>query len=94
MKNLCKFSRALCRQFAAFLAALSYLPQLRKARPRKSTEDLSLDMLTALTLNLDLWMVYGVMQGDWVIVLANLVGASLSGIVSGVQDRGHVRSGW
>jgi MtN3 and saliva related transmembrane protein len=36
---------------AAFLASLSYIPQVRKAWPRNSTEDLSLAMLTALTLD-------------------------------------------
>ncbi|MCP1762422.1 PQ-loop repeat-containing protein [Bradyrhizobium japonicum] len=35
---------------AAFLAALSYVPQVRKAWPRSSTGDLSLFMLGALTL--------------------------------------------
>ncbi|WP_404561991.1 SemiSWEET family sugar transporter [Bradyrhizobium diazoefficiens] len=35
---------------AAFLASLSYIPQVRKAWPRNSTDDLSLGMLTALTL--------------------------------------------
>ncbi|MDI2059549.1 MULTISPECIES: PQ-loop domain-containing transporter [Bradyrhizobium] len=35
---------------AAFLASLSYIPQLRKAWPRGSTGDLSLGMLAALTL--------------------------------------------
>lgn len=40
---------------AAFLASLSYIPQVRKAWPRNSTDDLSLGMLTALTLGLGLW---------------------------------------
>ena len=44
---------------AAFLASLSYIPQVRKAWPRDSTDDLSLGMLTALTLGLGLWAVYG-----------------------------------
>jgi MtN3 and saliva related transmembrane protein len=72
---------------AAFLASLSYVPQVRKAWPRGSTEDLSLGMLTALTLGLGLWTVYGAIQGDLVIVLANVVGATLSGIVLGCKIR-------
>ena len=50
---------------AAFLASLSYVPQVRKAWPRGSTGDLSLGMLAALTLGLTLWILYGVIQGDW-----------------------------
>ena len=72
---------------AAFLASLSYIPQLRKAWPRNSTDDLSLGMLTALTLGLGLWTVYGLIREDWVIVLANVVGATLSGIVMGCKIR-------
>ncbi|MBR1033153.1 SemiSWEET family sugar transporter [Bradyrhizobium liaoningense] len=72
---------------AAFLASLSYIPQPRKAWPRNSTDDLSLGMLTALTLGLGLWTVYGLIREDWVIVLANVVGATLSGIVLGCKIR-------
>jgi MtN3 and saliva related transmembrane protein len=50
---------------AAFLASLSYLPQVKKAWPRGSTGDLSLGMLLSLTLGLSLWVAYGVLQGDW-----------------------------
>ncbi|MBP1096015.1 SemiSWEET family sugar transporter [Bradyrhizobium diazoefficiens] len=60
---------------AAFLASLSYIPQVRKAWPRNSTDDLSLGMLTALTLGLGLWAVYGLMREDWVIVLSNVLPA-------------------
>ena len=63
---------------AAILASLSYIPQVRKAWPRGSTKDLSLGMLAALTLGLGLWIVYGVLRGDWVIITANAIGATLA----------------
>jgi MtN3 and saliva related transmembrane protein len=66
---------------AAFLSSLSYVPQVRKAWPRGSTADLSLTMLVVLTCGLSLWIAYGVVRGDWVIVAANGVGAALSGLV-------------
>jgi MtN3 and saliva related transmembrane protein len=72
---------------AAFLTSLSYVPQVRKAWPRGSTDDLSLKMLTALTLGLLLWVGYGLIQGDWVIVGSNVVGATLAGIVLGCKVR-------
>jgi len=34
--------------------------------------------------------VYGVIQGDWVIVLTNVVGATLSGIVLGCKVRDNM----
>ena len=63
---------------AAALTSLSYLPQLQKAMPRNSTSDLSLKMLVALSAGLCLWIVYGVLKDDWVIILANSIGATLS----------------
>jgi MtN3 and saliva related transmembrane protein len=67
--------------FAAVLTSLSYIPQVRKAWPRGSTKDLSLHMLLVLTAGLLLWVGYGLLKGDWVIVVANSVGATLSGSV-------------
>ena len=63
---------------AAVLTSLSYVPQVRKAWPRGSTKDLSLRMLIVLTTGLLLWLGYGLLKGDWVIVAANGVGAALS----------------
>jgi MtN3 and saliva related transmembrane protein len=72
---------------AAALTSLSYLPQLQKAMPRNSTSDLSLKMLLALSSGLCLWVVYGFVNGDWVIVLANSIGALLSLAVLGFKIR-------
>jgi MtN3 and saliva related transmembrane protein len=72
---------------AALLTSLSYIPQVRKAWPRGSTRDLSLKMLTALTSGLLLWVLYGALRGDWTIIIANLVGASLSGTVLACKVR-------
>jgi MtN3 and saliva related transmembrane protein len=72
---------------AAALTSLSYIPQVRKAWPRGSTADLSLKMLSALTAGLLLWIVYGLLKSDWVIVAANCVGAMLSGSVLAFKIR-------
>jgi MtN3 and saliva related transmembrane protein len=66
---------------AAVLASLSYIPQLRKAFPRWSPDDLSLWKLVALTLGLGLWVLYGALRHDWVLACANMVGAGLTGVV-------------
>src|ERR1700744_1469187 len=66
---------------AAALTSLSYIPQVQKAFPRDSTGDLSLKMLVALFAGLALWIVYGLMVEDIVIVFANCVGGALVGVV-------------
>ena len=77
---------------AAILTSLSYIPQVRKAWPRGSTKDLSLHMLAVLTAGLLLWIVYGLLKGDWVIITANCVAAALSGSVLAFKIR-DIRAG-
>ena len=72
---------------AAALTSLSYVPQLQKALPKDSTSDLSLKMLVALFAGLALWIVYGLMVEDMVIVIANCVGGALVGVVLGCKVR-------
>ena len=66
---------------AALLTSLSNIPQVQKAWPRGSTKDLSVKMLAVLTMGLGVWIGYGILKEDWVIIVANGVGATLSGIV-------------
>ena len=73
--------------FAAILASLSYIPQVRKAWPSGCTKDLSFSMLIVLTLGLALWIVYGVLRGDYVIIAANTIGTALAAIVLGCKIR-------
>jgi len=63
---------------AAAFTSLSSLPQVKKAWPRQSTNDISLSMLIVLTSGLWLWTVYGILKSDWVIITANVVGGTLS----------------
>ena len=72
---------------AAALTSLSYIPQVQKALPKDSTGDLSLKMLSALFAGLALWIVYGLMVEDFVIVIANCVGGALVGVVLGCKVR-------
>jgi MtN3 and saliva related transmembrane protein len=44
-------------------------------------------MLVVLSADLCRWIVYGVLKGDWVIMLANSIGATLSLAVLGFKIR-------
>jgi len=59
---------------AAFCTTISYIPQIRKIWATGETHDISLKMFLILSAGIALWLVYGIMQGDAVIVLANSVG--------------------
>ncbi len=58
---------------AAFCTTMSYLPQVHKCWKTGSTGDLSLKMILLLSTGISLWIVYGVLKGDAVIIGANAV---------------------
>ena len=58
---------------AACCTTASYIPQLKKCFDTGTAEDLSLKMLSILASGIALWVVYGIMQGDFVIIIANAV---------------------
>ena len=58
---------------AAFCTTVSYIPQLKKCWDTGSADDLSLKMFSILAAGIALWIVYGIMQSDALIVLANSV---------------------
>jgi MtN3 and saliva related transmembrane protein len=58
---------------AAFCTTVSYIPQLKKVWQTRQTQDISLKMFLILAIGIALWVGYGVMQGDAVIILANSV---------------------
>jgi len=67
---------------AAFCTTISYFPQLKKCWETGSAGDLSLKMFSILATGIALWIVYGVLQKDVVIVIANSVSLCLlSGIL-------------
>jgi MtN3 and saliva related transmembrane protein len=58
---------------AALCTTASYIPQLKKCWETGSAGDLSLKMFSILAAGIALWVVYGVLQGDAVNILANSV---------------------
>ena len=62
---------------AACCTTASYFPQLRKCWATGHAEDLSFKMLVILASGIALWVIYGMLQRDIVIVLANSVSLAL-----------------
>ena len=62
---------------AAFCTTVSYFPQLRKCWQTGHTGDLSLWMFSVLATGVALWVVYGVLKADVVIIAANAVSLGL-----------------
>lgn len=64
---------------AAFCTTVSYIPQVKKCWQTGSSGDLSLKMLAILATGIALWVAYGVLKGDMVIIIANTVSLLLLG---------------
>jgi len=68
--------------FAALCTTASYFPQLEKCWETRSAGDLSLKMFVVLATGVALWIVYGVLKQDTIIIVANAVSfLCLSGIL-------------
>jgi MtN3 and saliva related transmembrane protein len=59
--------------FAAIFTTTSYFPQIKKCWETGESDDLSLHMLFILCTGISLWILYGILGNDVVIILANSV---------------------
>jgi MtN3 and saliva related transmembrane protein len=64
---------------AAACTTGAIFPQLMKAWTTRQTDDISMNMLLVLASGLALWVAYGVMKADIVIILANGISLILIG---------------
>jgi MtN3 and saliva related transmembrane protein len=62
--------------------ALSLMPQLVKVFKEKEAESVSLGMLAVLFCGLALWIYYGILKGDFIIIISNAVSMVLNIILS------------
>jgi len=63
---------------AGALTSTGYIPQVVKGFSTKKMHDVSLLMPAVLGLGMALWMVYGLVREDLAIIVANVVGTTLT----------------
>lgn len=63
---------------AGFVTTLTFLPQVIKTWKEKSAKDVSLWMFIIAATNEVMWIGYGVLRDDWVIILTNAIVLALS----------------
>lgn len=66
---------------AEALIIVAQIPQIYKSYKTKRTDDISLSMLVCVSLGLSLWIIYGVLKPDPVIVIANAISVVAFGFV-------------
>lgn len=63
---------------AGFITTLTFLPQVIKTYKEKSARDISLNMFLIAAVNEVMWIIYGVLKKDMVIILTNVVVLAMS----------------
>ena len=66
---------------AAALTTCSFVPQAVLTLRTRDTRGISLGMYSAFTLGVALWLVYGLMLGEWPIIVANTVTLALAATI-------------
>jgi MtN3 and saliva related transmembrane protein len=67
--------------FAAFLSAITFLPQVLQAYKTKRVKDLNIFMLLIVFSSVIIWLIYGIAKGLMPVIIANGVILVLSGIL-------------
>jgi MtN3 and saliva related transmembrane protein len=73
---------------AAICTTASYLPQVKKVWVTRSTRDISLKMFLLLAAGLALWVAYGVLQEDMMIIIANCLSLLMLSVILFFKLRG------
>lgn len=63
---------------AGAITSLTFLPQVIKTLKEKSARDVSIMMFIIAVVNQTMWVVYGALLSNWVIILTNAVILSMS----------------
>lgn len=63
---------------AGAITSLTFLPQVIKTWREKSAKDISLMMFLIAAINEVMWIWYGVLLNNWVIILTNAIVLSMS----------------
>jgi MtN3 and saliva related transmembrane protein len=58
---------------AGAITSMTFLPQVIKTWKERSARDISLMMFLIAALNEIMWIIYGILKNDWVIILTNAV---------------------
>jgi MtN3 and saliva related transmembrane protein len=76
---------------AAALTTASFVPQAWLAFRTRDVSGISLTMYSVFTLGVALWLTYGVISGDWPIIVANVITLALAASILVMKIAGELR---
>lgn len=72
---------------AGVLTTIAFVPQVWRVWRTRSARDISMGMYLIFTTGVAGWLAYGILLGEWPIILANAVTFVLSGAVIAMKLR-------
>ena len=66
---------------AGTCTTLAFLPQVIRTWRTRSTDDISLGMFSLMVFGIALWLFYGIVIGDWPLILADGVSLLLAATI-------------
>ncbi|QDC43956.1 SemiSWEET transporter [Methylophilus medardicus] len=66
---------------AAICTTVAFVPQVIQSWRTRDLSGISLPMYSIFTTGVLLWLVYGILEQDWPVMIANAVTAVLAGVV-------------
>lgn len=72
---------------AGTCTTLAFLPQVIRTWRTRSTEDISLGMFSLMVFGIALWLFYGIVIGDWPLIIADSVSLLFAAVILGMKVR-------
>lgn len=72
---------------ASVFTAISLIPQLAKLLKEKDATNISFGMLFVLFIGLSMWVWYGFLREDWIIVISNAFSLAVNAVVIALSFR-------
>ena len=66
---------------ASVFTAIASIPQLIKLIREKEADNISLKMFSVLIIGLGLWVFYGIMKDDWILIASNAFSLVINSLV-------------
>lgn len=72
---------------AGTCSTLAFLPQVVRTWRTRSTDDISLGMFSLMVLGIALWLFYGIVIGDWPLIVADSISLLLAASILWMKVR-------
>lgn len=72
---------------AGTCTTLAFLPQVIRTWRTRSTDDISLGMFSLMVFGIALWLFYGIVIGDWPLIIADSISLLFAAVILGMKVR-------